>query len=825
MKKFFFAACALLLAVPALRAQSETEIRAAKSLARSYGYSNEEIEQAMNKNAGMANQTQVQNNGVVNGQVVPYGQPNVVTGTAGTVMMTPVSNVMVGMEDIPSPTTIAPVGGHKAPYSDVYGHDFFISDGLALIPSVNAPVPASYKLGPGDEISIDIWGNSNANYTRVISNDGTITIQGIGPVTVSGMTVTEAERTMKSRLSKLHSSLNGGGAKIQLTVNKIRGVTVYVLGEVFTPGVYTLPSLSSIPTAIFMAGGILKHGSVRKINLYRNSELAGTFDLYAYIFKGQYDTSIRLQDGDIISVGSISQLAKVGGGLNRNELKYEMTEGETVADLIKYAGGFSTDAYRDIVHLDRQNGPLGTAYDIKAEEFDSFGICAGDSLYVNVNQPKLTNRVFAAGAVMHPGPYAISDKVSNVRQLIEAAGGLQEGSYSNRGYVLRRDADMKPVSLSFNLERIMNGLDNIDLVRDDSVRVFSVIELQDSTFVTVKGEVNLPGDFEFREGMTIGDVILMAGGLADGGDLSNVEVASRGRDSLSAYVRRFNLKERPEDNAVILNPFDLIFVRKNVNYRPLPTVTVSGEVKYPGTYAIEKSVVRISDIIARTEGFTDEAYTKGAKLKRKLTKDEFAKLKAFAAMDSTFQLAPQPTAAAVPGSVAGSVPTVQMTPETPEDSLKIAQIKAEEESQTKTYDIGINIEEAVKHPGSYADIILKEGDEIVVPQMNNTVKVSGGVYFPNTVAFNPSSSWKDYVSNAGGFTKNARKRKTYAIYMDGTSAVHGSSKFRMEPGMELVVPVVPDSDSKKVSIAEVASIISSMSSMAYMAAILINLFK
>ena len=801
MKRIILALCSFVIALAPAYAQSAAEINAAKQMARSYGYSSTEIDQAINKLS--SSDAQNGNQTVGNQTAGKAGQPQVITGLAGTVAMPPTSDVLIGMEDIPSPTTVAPIAGRHAVSSDIYGHDFFISDGLALIPSINAPIPASYRLGPGDDISIDIWGDSNANYSSVIGNDGTVVIQGLGPIAISGMTVSEAEMILKSRLSSLHSSLRGNGSKLHLSVNKIRGVTVYVLGEVLTPGVYTLPSLSSIATAVYMAGGIMAYGSVRNINLYRDSKLAGTFDLYDYIFKGKFDTNIRLQDGDIISVASSGNIVKVGGGLNRNFLKYEVKEGESVSDLITYAGGFTTDAYRDKVHIDRQNGPEGKSYDVLAEEFSTFPICSGDSVYVNVNIPKYTNRVYISGAVLRPGPYSISDKVSNVRQLIEAAGGLQEGAYTNRGYVNRRDADMKPANLSFNLERIMNGLDNIDLVRDDSVRVYTVLELQDSLTVTINGEVNAPGSFEYREGLTIWDVILMAGGVNDGGDISNVEVATRGRENPSC-IKHYNLIERPEDGAATLQPFDLVSIRRRVNYRELQTITISGEVKYPGTYAIDKNSVRLSDVVMRAEGFTEDAYTKGAVLKRMMT--EIDKEKARNAKELEMKM--------------NSDLSKTKTEDVKLDSLGKREILID-----STYTVGINIDEALKNPGSYADIILHDGDEIMVPQLNNTVKISGGVNFPNTVAYDPSRSWKYYIHNAGGFTKSARKHKTYAIYMDGSSAVRGNSKFKMEPGMELVVPEVDKDDSGRITFAEVTSLTSSLSSMAYMAAILINLFS
>lgn len=796
MKKLFLSVLAALTILPQIGAQTNSEVQAAKAIARSYGYSNEEINNAMNNL-----------NGAQNGQIQmnqQYGVPGTYQNPSATLQnptfgtiagSIPISDQMVGMSEVPLAPSVSPMEGRKAPSSEIYGHDFFISDGLGLIPSLNAPIPESYVLGPGDEVSIDIWGGSNANYTRTISNDGSIVIQGVSPIYVSGMKLSDAEKLIKSKLATLYSGLRGGGTYLKISIGKIRGVTVYVLGEVYTPGVYTLPSLTSICSAIYVAGGVMKYGSVRDIRLYRNSQLAGTFDLYDFVFKGKYDTNLRLQDGDVISVSPTGNLAKVGGALNRNALKYEMKEGETVNDLINYAGGFTVEAHKDLVHVDRMNGNRGESFDVAKADYLTFPVCAGDSLFVSSNTLVYGNRVFITGSVNRPGPYAISDKVSNLRQLIDAAGGVPEGTYNARGYISRRDEEMKPSSISFRLNDILAGTQNIDLVREDSVRIFSVMELQDSVTVTVKGEVNKPGDFEYRKGLTLGDVILMAGGLTDGGDIANVEIATRGRSD-EGSIKHFNLKDSPESMEQILEPYDMVFVRTLVNYRELQTITITGEVKYPGTYAIEKNSVRLSDVVARAEGFTADAYIKGAILKRVMTENEILKMET--AMD-----------------IAANNQLTNANDTTVLDVKEIGD----------TFTIGIDLAEAVKNPGSYADIILRSGDILDVPQMNNTVKISGGVYFPNTVAYNPSYSWKEYVHKAGGFVKGARKRKTYAIYMDGSAAVRGSSKFKMEPGMEIVVPQVTESDGRKVSMAEVASLTSSISSVAYMAALLMNMLK
>ena len=494
-------------------------------------------------------------------------------------------------------------------------------------------------------------------------------------------------------------------------------------------------------------------------------------------------------------------------------MQFELREGETLEQLISYAGGFSSTARRDLIHVDRQVTAVGTTYDVKAEEYPTFAMMAGDSIYVNSLIAKLDNRVVIEGSVRHPGPYAISESMKTLSQLIEAAGGLQEGTYMTRGYISRADAEMKPTSVSFSLSDILSGRMDIDLMRDDSVRVFSVMELQDSTTVSISGNVMAAGTFEYREGMTVGDLILQSGGLKYASDMSKVEVASRGLDELGKVVQ-LDIASDSKLMDTPLKPFDKVFIRPLENFRTIKSIEVKGEVKYPGFYAVESNSVRISQVLKRCGGFTDDAYVKGAKLRRQMTEYEIERS----------QLA-QDVAERQKLSAEDSVTMAKMKEkrEKAEKDGENGDIE-EKKEEIPTYYVAIDLAKAMKNPNSDADLILCDGDVLEVPQLNNTVKISGGVYLPNTVTYNPSNSWRDYVNSAGGFVKGARKRKVYAIYQDGSSAVRGSSHFRMEPGMELVVPV-DTTERRGIGIAEAASIASATSSLIYMAALIINLFK
>ena len=796
MRKFLIAGFALLLTAFSASAQSSAEIAAAKSLARSYGYSNDEINAVLNHDingrvSGPAQSRQVLTQTTIPNQALP-GQ--MIAGTEYPIEITPVDSL--------------------APKSRVYGHNFFISKGLSLIPSITAPVPASYVLGPGDNISLSVWGSANADDDYKIGSDGSIRIDGVGPIALAGMTVAEAESLLKSRLASVYGGLRSGASSLKITVGKIRGISVYVLGSVTTPGIYTLPSLSSIATAIYMAGGVKDNGSVRNIHIYRAGEEIGHFDLYAFIFEGKSCEGLMLQEGDIVSVGEMESIVALGGAV-RSPMQFEMREGETLEQLLRYAGGFSSTARRDLVHVDRQVTSVGTTFDVKAEDYPTFALMAGDSVYVNSLIAKLDNRVVIEGSVRHPGPYAISESMKTLSQLIETAGGLQEGTYMTRGFISRADAEMKPTSISFSLSDILAGRMDIDLMRDDSVRVFSVMELQDSTLVSISGNVLAAGEFEYREGMTVGDLILLAGGLKYASDMSKVEVASRGLDELGKVVQ-LDIASDAKLMDTPLKPFDKVFIRPLENFRTIKSIEVRGEVKYPGFYAVESNSVRISQVLERCGGFTDDAYVKGAKLRRQMTEYEIERSQLAQDVAERQKLSAEDSV---------TMAKVKEQEKKAKDGKKPEDDKEESvKEEIPTYYVAIDLAKAMKNPNSDADLILCDGDVLEVPQLNNTVKISGGVYLPNTVTYNPSYGWRDYVNSAGGFVKGARKKKVYAIYQDGSSAVRGSSHFRMEPGMEIVVPV-DTTERRGMSIAEAASIASATSSLIYMAALIINLFK
>ena len=855
-----FSAFNILIATT-ISAQSAAEISAAKSMARSYGYSDSEINAVMNHNISQTSSV-----------AKSVSTPVVVNSTSSTVVPIGVGDEVV--------EEIVPVEEEEKT-SNIYGHDYFTSKGLSIIPSYNAPAPASYVLGPGDEVIIDLWGATVSHIIATLGNDGAINVDNLGPVYLNGLNVKNAEKLLRSELGRIFSGLREDGTGdtfMRLSVGKIKGVGISILGEVVTPGMYTIPSLSSITSAIFMAGGVRETGSVRNINLYRNGKKVSTFDLYDFIFKGKFNENLRLQDNDLLTVDAYDNIITIEGAVVR-PMRYELKKGQTVQELLDYARGFSTHADRSKVHVVRRNtSTTGQAYDVPSGQFGSFKLEDGDVVTVRSNPDLYDNRVSISGPVMYPGSYAISSSLKDVASLIRTAGGLREGAYelrgqitrldekrlpvfisfdlqkvlkgeeyielvredqvklfaeeefiqdfsvsieghvmepgtfkfsegmtvadvillarglredvlTDRGQISRRDHNGVPVIISFNVTDALEGRDNIKLMRGDNIRIYSLRELQDDASVTIHGMVQDPGTFTYREGLTLEDVILMARGFSNGADKTNVQISSRGGRERGT-VEKYNLEENPEIIHMALKPYDIISVRRLTYFRPQTHVTIEGEVMSPGTYIIDKSEVRLSDVFADCGGFTDEAWIKGARLTRVLTSEEVQR---------------QRLAVMIANQNLEGNDTIDLN------------------ALTDRYYIGIDLKKALDKPGSTADVVLRAGDIVTVPQMNNTVKVAGAVFYPNTVNFDNTLSWRDYIRQAGGFSHNARPRKTYAIYMNGKVAVRRFGRIPMEPGVEIVVPEKEEIETNRVSVSEIASIATSTSSLAYMIVALTNM--
>ena len=770
-----FSAVAIMVAVSLpsnkLYAQTQGEIEMAKQLARQQGYSEAQIESMIK---GSSNTTVV--------------QKTVVSDAVDR-------NVVLEM-----PQATPAAGGR----SSIFGHNIFKSKNLNFVPSYNIPTPDNYKLSAGDEVIIDVWGDVVTNITATISPEGSISIPEVGPVYLMGQTVATAEKNMKDYLSKIYSGIKAPTPTtfVKIALGKIRSFTINILGEVENPGTYTLPSLSTMASALYLAGGPTDLGSIRDIKLYRNNKLTSTFDVYEFIANGKFSSNVRLEDNDVVIVGPYINIVEIKGPVKR-PMRYEIKDSETLDKLVEYAGGFSDNANISFVHVDRIKaegeisitGAVAQSFDIPADKFSEFKMQDGDVVTVNANSGRFQNRVEIAGAVWYPGTYSISDDVKSVKQLLQSAGGLTEEAYTGRAYIVRLGEDRQREQVSFNLNDLILGkINDIELMPDDRVRIYSNQEIEPNTFIIIDGEVNTPGKrYEFRSGMTIGDAILMAGGVTQAATLSRVEISRRIKalddkevnskldiSDTVAVILKYNLLQNPNDAGVQLEPFDIVYVYRSAMYVPQQAIADTGEVVFPGKYVVEKNVVRLSDIINRAKGFTDDAYVKGAKLTRRMTSAE--KDRVFKAMQ-----------------IAG-----RNSDTTTADLLEIGD----------TYTVAIDMEAAMANPGSVHDIVLRENDVISVPKIDYTVKIVGAVFYPNTVSFNPKATYRHYISSAGGYSNGAVKRKAYMIHMNGAVAMKGTKDFKVQPGTEIVVPKRDMNRAKRMSLGEILGLSSAMASVA-----------
>ena len=791
----FFLALASVLASAAVYAQSATEIQMAKQLAKQQGYSDAQI-------AAMASQLAGGSSAVSN-----QASSNVVDRNNAdyAVAKQPVA-------DVPSTAYTDGTG--------IFGHSLFRNKNLNFVPSYNVPTPENYKLSAGDEIVIDIWGDAISNITTKISPEGSVNIPNLGPVYIAGQTVARAEQNLKSYLSKIYSGIaqDEPTTFVKLALGKTKTVTINVVGDVAQPGSYTLPSLSTMASAMYLAGGPSQLGTVRQIKLYRNNKLKSTLDVYDFILNGKFDANVRLEDNDVIMVGPYAGVVSLTGAVKR-PMKYEIVGGESIADVVGFAGGFADKAYEGSVRVtrvsgnkDQLSGAANESFDVPAEQFATFKLQGGDQISVGSTNGRYKNNVSISGSVWRPGDYSITPEISNLKQLIQAAGGLTEDAFLQRGALVRLDEQRFPTHINFNVEDIILGKENITLQPDDAVTIYSIHTLTPKSVVRIYGEVNNPtsrrnyrgesGTYEYKEGMTIADLILLAGGVTDAATLTKVEVARRIEKDMSgevetvksdtvAKVMEFNLLKNPADADFKLQPYDIVMVRKSPNFKAQKTIVITGEVNYPGSYVIEESTVRLSDVVNRANGFTNEAFIKGSKLTRTLTKEEFDRL-----------------------AVAMEIAKSQTDDSTVFDAISIGE----------SYTVAIDMDKAMANPGSVVDVVLRAGDVITVPAYNSTVKISGAVMYPNTVAYNPGKSWKYYVSNAGGATKLGLKRKVYMIHMNGSVATKGDRNFKVQPGTEIVIPAKEKQDGGQ-NLAAIMGIATSTASLAAMVTTIINQMK
>ena len=677
----------------------------------------------------------------------------------------------------------------------VFGRDIFNNKELTFEPNMNIATPQNYKLGPGDAVFIDIYGASQKTIEGTISPDGEITIDGFGPVYVSGLTVAQANSKLRSTLGARYSS-----SQIKLTVGQTKTIMVNVMGEVKVPGTYTLSAFATVFHALYMAGGTNELGTLRSIKVYRNNKLVTVVDIYDYILNGKLTGNIRLADNDVIVVGPYDCLVNITGKVKR-PMYYEMKRNESLSTLLKYSGGFAGDAYTKSVRVVRKTGQQRSVFNIEEFDMASFHVSDGDSVSVDSILPRYENTVELKGAVFRPGLYQLGNNINSVRSLIEHAEGITEEAFTNRAVMHRMKADRTLEVVSVDLAGILNGTSaDIPLKENDVLFVPTKQDAMVDRTITIHGEVHYPGIYKYADNETIEDFILQAGGLRESASMVKVDVARRVsdpkatvNDSIIARTYSFAIK----DGLVVdgtpgftLMPFDEVYVRKSPGYSAQQNIKVEGQAMFPGTYTLSMKNERLSDILKKAGGVTDLAYTPGARLERRITPDEKLRMQTI---------------------------TNMLNSQSGNDSLDIKKLDL-----GNTYYVGIELDKAIAEPGGDADIVLREGDRLIIPEYNGTVKISGDVMYPNTVAYEKGKRASYYIDQAGGWGDRAKKSNTYIIYMNGTVAKVGHNA-KIMPGCEIVVPSKPKKDAR--TLAQILTIGTSVASLATMIATIANIVK
>lgn len=676
----------------------------------------------------------------------------------------------------------------------VFGRNIFNSRNLTFAPSQNLATPVNYKLGPGDEIIIDIWGANQNTIRETISPDGNISVGNLGLIYLNGMTVAEAERYMQKELGKIYTGLSdeNPSSEIKLTLGQIRTIQINVMGEVTVPGTYSLSSLSNVFHALYRAGGIGKLGSLRNIHLVRNGKKTATVDVYDFILKGKTVDNLRLQEGDVIIVPPYEQLVDIQGNVKR-PMFYEMKNGETVKTLIEYAGNFTGDAYTKNLRLTRQNGKEYQVFTVDDIDYSVFKLMDGDVLNISAMLDRFENRIEIKGAVYRPGIYQFSGQLNTVKQLVEKAEGIMGDAFLGRAVLHREREDLTKEVIQVDLKSILNGTKpDIALQRNDELYIPSIHDLQDIGSISVFGEVARPGSFPFAENTTLEDIIIQAGGLKESASVVRVDVSRRIKDpkgtQTSAKIGEmftFSLKEGfviDGEPGFKLKPYDQIFVRRSPSYHTQINVSVSGEILYDGVYALTQKSERVSDLVMKAGGVTPYAYVKGAKISRRINAEERRRMQTVLDMARNAD---------------------------EKDSINVKKLELGD-----YYYVGIDLEKALKYPGSDVDIVLREGDALIIPEYNNTVRISGEVMYPNTVSYVEGKTLSYYIEQAGSYGEMAKKKRAYIVYMNGQ--VKKAKKHKsdiIEPGCEIIVPTKQKNEFKLQNILSIATTSASLATM------------
>ena len=677
----------------------------------------------------------------------------------------------------------------------IFGHDVFNNKNLTFESSMNLATPQNYVLGPGDAVNVDIWGASQESVTETVSPDGTITIEGIGVIKLGGLSVSQAKAKLKRVLGPRYQ-----GSSIELTLGQTRTITISVMGEVKIPGTYTMSAFATVYNALYMAGGPNEIGTLRNVKVYRKGKLLSNVDVYDFLLNGKLSGDVRLQDNDVITVSPYEALVNITGKVKR-PMFYEMKTTESAATLLRYAGGFTGDAYTKAIRVNRKAGAGYSVFSIGEFDMSEFKLMDEDSVSVDSTLNRYQNMVEIRGAVFRPGMYQVGGEINTVKALVEAAAGVTEDAISQHAVMHRVKADRSLEMMSLDIRGILEGtVPDVPIRNEDVIYVAGRQERNEKKTVTINGEVVYPGVYRFAENETIEDLIIQAGGPTEAASLAKVDVARRitnpnSTEAGDQIAQNFSFKLNPDFTIsdqpdFTLMPFDEVYVRRSPDYNEQQNVIIEGEVQFAGNYALSNKGQRLSDVVKQAGGLTKRAYAEGTKLLRQMTPEERDQ------MEIVLRTAQRNSG---------------------NDSIDIKKLLT-----NATYPVGIELEKALKNPGTDDDPILREGDRIVVPRYDGTVKINGEVLFPNTVYYKDGKNTDYYINLAGGTTSTGKKSMTVIIYMNGMVA-RADRKHQPRPGCQIVVPT--KARRSGMSLPEILSIGSSTASIATMIATIANLTK
>lgn len=700
--------------------------------------------------------------------------------------------------------------------SKIFGADLFRNSNLTFEPNLNMATPRNYVIGPNDELLIDIYGNSEASYNLKVSPEGNINVEYVGVIAVGGLTIEAATSRIRSRMTSVYSGLRNGSTSLNIAIGNIRSIKVILTGELVKPGTYTLPSLANVFNALYSSGGPTENGSFRAIELIRGGKKIAVLDVYDFLMKGEMANNLRLQDQDIIRVPVYQSRIEIVGEVKRPGI-FELLPGESFADLLRFSGDFTENAFKARVKVLKNTDTERKIADISSDQFEKYDPSTGDKYFVDRVLERFANRVSINGAVFRPGQYELEPGL-NLSKLIKKAEGLKEDAFMQRGYITRLKSDNQTQVIAFDVAGILNGTTaDIPLLREDVVSISSIFDLKEEYKVSIDGEIRQPGTFNYAENMTLEELILKAGGFKEGATAQRVEISRRVKNSnitsasaITAQVFQVDIDKdlnfsKPKFE---LQPFDIVSVRSSIGYEIQRQVKIEGEVLYPGMYTITNRDERISDLVKRAGGFTALAFTKGASLKRPGPPDKTAtKNELNIAEDNEYRLS-----------------RMQKLQNTIKDSVEL--INVEEIAQN--VNVGINLDKILAQPGSDIDLLLEEGDILRLPRQLQTVKVNGEVLSPLTIIHQPGKSFRRYISESGGFSEQALKRRSYVLYANGAAKSTRKIIFfnnypSINPGSEIFVPTKKPSE--KLSATELVAIASGIASLGAIVFGILNLSK